>query len=198
MTMNFNTAKTQKNFEPVPDGVYLLHVTINPGGAGPDGWLKESKDGLSLGLDCEFTVVDGEYANRKIFARFTISGTTDGHKTAAEISGQTLRAVLESARGIRPDDTSDAACQARSIASYEDLSDLRILARIGTQPAKGGYEAKNVLRYIITPGMKDWRAVEQIKAPSAAPVNAYAAASAARTHEPPPPPAAVQKPSWAN
>jgi hypothetical protein len=74
MSLNFNTAKAQRNFEPIPDGIYPLHLTIKPGGTEPDGWGKESKDGQSIGLDCEFTVVEGEYANRKIFQRLTIAG----------------------------------------------------------------------------------------------------------------------------
>jgi len=195
--INFKTAKTQRNFEPVPDGLYPLHLTIKPGGTEPDGWGKESKDGQSIGLDMEFTVVEGEGAGRKIFSRLTISGTTSKHEEAAEISKGTLRAILESARGVRPDDMSDAAIQACSVDSYDDMNDLRFLGKVGIQAAQNGYDAKNVLRYVVIPGMKDWHSIEQVKAAAASSGNSYAQASAARTHEPPAPPAAVSKPSWA-
>ena len=61
-------------------------MVIRMGGAGEDGWLKRSANGGSEGLDCEFTVVDGEYAKRKIWQFMILSGTTDGHAKAAEIT----------------------------------------------------------------------------------------------------------------
>jgi hypothetical protein len=195
--INYNTAKTQRNFDPIHDGIYLLQAAINPGGDGPDGWLTPSKDGASLGLNVEYTVAEGEHAGRKIFERLTISGTTEGHEKAAEISAQKIRAILESARGVRPDDMSEAAIQARSINSYEELCGLRFLGKIGVQPPQNGYEAKNTLRRVAVPGMPAWHPIAQDKASSAAPVNSYAEASAARTHEPPAPPATLVKPGWA-
>ena len=72
-------------------------MIIRPGGAGEDGWLKRSADGGSEGLDCEFTVVDTEYAKRKIWQFMILNGTTDGHAKAAEISRALLRGIVESA-----------------------------------------------------------------------------------------------------
>jgi hypothetical protein len=93
---------------------------------------------------------------------------------------------------------SDAAMQARDINSYADIGDLRFLGKVGIQPAKDGYEAKNNLRYVVIPGMKDWHPVEQVKATAAASSPTYAQASAARTHEPLNATAAsLAKPGWA-
>jgi hypothetical protein len=119
MTIDLNTAGDQRSFDVIPPGTILtLQMTIVPGGAGDGGWLKNAADGASKGLDCEFIVVggaDGKYDKRKIWQRFTIDGTTPGHAEAGEISLRTLRAIVESARGIRPDDNSEAAKAARKI-----------------------------------------------------------------------------------
>src|SRR5262245_56569481 len=110
--MDFNDATTQRVFDVIPAGTVLtLHMAVRPGNTGEGGLLRRSKDGNSEALDCEFTVVDGPYAKRKVWGLFTLVGTTPNHVTAAEISRSRLRAILESARGIRPDDTSEAAKQ---------------------------------------------------------------------------------------
>jgi hypothetical protein len=160
---DFNTAETQRTREVIPaDTIAVIHMNIRPGDAGPGMWLKTSKDSNSKGLDCEFTVVDGDHAKRKFWLRLTLEGETDGHKDARDISRRTLRAILESARGIRPDDQSDAAKKAR-MADYADFDGIRFIGRIGVEPAKNGYAAKNTLLEVITPERKSWHAVEQVK-----------------------------------
>ena len=101
-----------------------------------DGWLSRSKDGNSEALDCEFVVVDGQHVHRKFWSLLTVGGTTEGHAKAAEISRTRLRAILESARGIRPDDKSEAAKQARQVGSYADFDGLRFIGQIGVEPAQ--------------------------------------------------------------
>jgi hypothetical protein len=138
-----------------------LQLSIKPGDTGEGLWLKTSKDGKSEGLDCEFIVVDGEHAKRKFWSRLTIAGETDGQKQAVDISRRTLRAILESARGIKPDDVSDSAKAARQVASWGDFDGVRFMGRIGVQPAQGQYGPKIILLEVITPDRKHWRRVEQ-------------------------------------
>jgi hypothetical protein len=58
---DFNDAGDQRSFDAIPAGtIVLLSMTVRPGGAGKDGWLKKSRDGLSERLDCECTVLEGE------------------------------------------------------------------------------------------------------------------------------------------
>jgi len=171
-THDFNDAETQRNFDVIPDGtVATVRMTIRPGSAGEGGWLRRSKDGNSEALDCEFVVFDGPFAKRKFWTLFTIAGITPGHAEAANISAGKLRAILESARGIKPDDKSDTAKQARCIQSYGDLNGLAFIARIGVEPPQNGYKAKNRLDHVVTPDEKAWKQVTQEPAatPSAAP-----------------------------
>src|SRR6267143_3617079 len=166
MTLDFNTAGPQRNFGIIPaDTIVTLHMTVRSGGAGDGGWLKRSKAGDSEALDCEFTVVDGEFAKRKFWTLFTVAGTTEGQATAADVSRRRLRAMLESARGIRPDDNGDAANAARRTESWGDFDGLRFIGRIGIEPAKGEYRAKNTLLEVVTPNRKEWRHVDQVAKP---------------------------------
>src|SRR5262249_19557453 len=129
---DFNEAESQRDFEVIPDGtIATVRMTVRPGSAGEGGWLRRSKDGNSEAFDCEFVVLDGPHAKRKFWTLFTVAGTTPGHAEAARISAGKLRAILESARGIRPDDTSDAAKKARCIESYGELNGLAFIVRIG-------------------------------------------------------------------
>jgi hypothetical protein len=159
---DFNTAKEQRSFEVIPSGtIAVTQLTIRPGDIGEGGLLKLSKNGEAEGLDCEFLVVEGPYAGRKFWSFMVLAGRTDGHATAADITRSRLRAILESARGIKPADVSEAAKKAR-VAEYADFNFIRFMARIGVEPAKGDYKAKNILQEVVTPDQKDWYPIEQV------------------------------------
>jgi hypothetical protein len=193
---DFNNAGEQRSFDVIPaNTIVILQMTIRPGGAGDDGWLKHTTTdkGDSEYLDCEFTVVSPErYAKRKLWQPYTIRGTTDGHAEAGRISRDTLRAILESARGIRPDDKSAEAQNARNVSAggWANFDQLRFVARLGVRPPQGGYPAKNTILQVITPGLQDW---QKHKPNSASDRTATAAPAAAATT---PPPGAIGRPQW--
>lgn len=193
--MDFNNAPEQKEGGLIPKGtIAIVHLTIRPGNSGEGGWEKRSRAGNSQALDCEFTVVDGPFAKRKFWTLFTVSGETEGQQKAAQISGSRIRGILESARGIRPDDESEAAKNARRISSYGELDGLRFVAKIGVEIGKGEYEGKdkNTLDLAITPDRQAWQKVEQVKQQgSFSQVAASNVAQAAAASAP------VSKPAWA-
>jgi len=198
MAIDFNNAEAQREGGLIPEGtVAPVHMTVRPGNAGEGGWLKRSKSGDSMALDVEFTIVEGPFAKRKFWGLFTLEGTTDGHQKAADISASRLRAILESARGIRPDDESEPAKAGRRMNSWGDFDGLRFIAKIGIEKAKegSGFKDKNSLDAAITPDRKAWVKVEQIK-PQATPVAGFTSvgvAAAAVAEK-----AGVKKPQWAN
>lgn len=162
MAYDFNTAGEQRSNDLIPDGTIApVHLTIRPGNSGEGGWLKRSKNGDSEALDCEFTVTEGPNAKRKFWTLFTVQGVTEGHQKAADISASRIRAILESIHGIRPEDESDAAKNARRLASWGDLNNVRFIAKIGVEKGKDGYKDKNTLSEVITPDRKTWARVEQ-------------------------------------
>jgi hypothetical protein len=169
MTVDLNEAGGQREFDLIPaDTIASLAIKVRGGGAGPDGTLRRSKDGKSEGLDLELTVTDGEYVKRKLWFLLTLQGETEGHKEAGHIAAATLRAIVESARGIRPDDQSEVAKQQRRLNSYLDLDGMCFVGRIGVVPAKNGYDPKNKLSSVITPDMKAWKKPDQSTAPAPA------------------------------
>jgi hypothetical protein len=162
MAYDFNTAGEQRSGEIIPDGTIApVHLTVRPGNAGEGGWLKRSKAGDSMALDCEFTITEGPHAKRKFWTLFTVEGTTEGHQKAADISGSRIRAILESVHGIRPDDETDTAKSKRRLASWGDLDGVRFVAKIGVEKGKDGYKDKNSLAEVITPDRKQWAKIEQ-------------------------------------
>jgi hypothetical protein len=192
---DFNDVGPQRTFDVIPAGtIATVELTIRSGGAGEDGWLRRSKDGASEGLDLELTVTEGPFSKRKFWCLLTLGGTTPGHSEAGDISRRRIRGILESARGIRPDDASDEAKAARQIASYGDLDGLRFIARIGVEPAQGNYRAKNTLDEAITPDRQAWRRVEQVPKPagSAVPPAPTAASTTSVTAA-----TALDRPAWA-
>lgn len=192
-SFDFNEAGEQRTFDVIPaNTICVLQITIKPGGAGNGGWLKRSADGNSEALDCEFVVVDeGQFHKRKLWQLLTLTGTTPGHAQAGEISRNTLRAILESARGIRPDDTSDTAKAARKVAGWGDFDGLRFVARLGVRPARDGYAAKNTILEVITCERQAWRKPEQVDRSTVTGMASAATAAA------PAPAGAIARPQWA-
>jgi hypothetical protein len=133
----------------------------------------------------------GRRRRRRLWQRFTLRGTTPGHAEAGEISRNVLRAILESAHGIKPDDTSEAAKAARRPSGWGDFDQLRFIAMIGVQPPKNNYRAKNTIMEVIKPDRQTWRKLEQVAKP---PNNAAPAMAAA----PPVPASAITRPQWAD
>lgn len=188
MSFDFNEAPEQRLMDLIPDGtVCTVHMTVRPGNSGPGGWLKRSKNGDSEALDAEFTVVDGQYAKRKFWTLLTVAGTSEGHQKAAEISGAKIRAILESARGVKPDDKSPDAVAKRRIKVWGELDGLRFVAKVNVEKGRDGYKDKNVLGEVVTPDRKGWAKVEQL-----APTMATAPAATATRAAP------ISKPAWAS
>lgn len=194
MSFDFNDAETQRaTGELIPDGTIVpVHMTLRPGGAGDEGWLKLTKAGDGMMLDAEFTVIEGEHARRKFWSLFTVDGTTEGQKKAVGITRSRIRAMLESARGIDPTDESDRAVEGRRIASYGDLDGLRFWAVVGLEKGTDGYKDKNVLKAVITPDRRDWSKLPQDARPAARPGAAAASRPAAVAA-----PKGGARPAWA-
>jgi hypothetical protein len=178
---DFNTASGQREFDVIPDRtIAVVQLNIKPGNAGDGGLLTRSRNGLAEGLNTELVVVGGPHNKRKFFDWMTLGGQGDGHDQAASITKSKLRAIIESARGIKPADVSEAARKAR-VVELADLDGIRFMAQIGVEPAKGDFRAKNFLAQIITPERKEWQPIEQ----------------AAKADKPAAPSAVIVKPAWA-
>lgn len=196
--LDFSNAEKQKApSNIIPRGTIVpVHLTVRPGGAGDGGWLKVSKSGEVQMLDCEFTVLSGDYQRRKIFQYLTVqnAGETDGQKKATQITASMLRGILESARGIKPTDESEQAAAGRRATSYADFDGLRFWAVVGVEKGGDQYEDKNRLSAAVTPDRKEWTPLEQTgRQASLGPVPAGTSAPKAPQAAP-----AANRPAWAS
>lgn len=152
MSLNFNDAEPQRAAgDLIPDGTIapvILSVRSE----------KTTKAGDARMLDCEFTVLEGEFAKRKFWGLMMItSNGSDGHDKAVNITKSRVRGILESAYGVSPSDESDAALTARTIEEWMDLDGIEFLAKIGIEKSKDPqYSDKNVLKQAVTCDSPDY------------------------------------------
>ena len=117
--MDFNGADTQDAaFDLIPANTLVkVCLTVRPGGAGPEGWLTQSKTSPALYLNTEAVVMEGPFARRRIYTRIGFRGKAaggPGDDTYGNRGRAMIRGILESARGVRADDQSNAARAARA------------------------------------------------------------------------------------
>ena len=168
MPYDYSDAPPARDLELIPHGTtatLVLHP--RPGGVGEDGMLKRTRAGDAEMLDCELVVADGPHAKRKFWERWILSGTTAGQAQAAEIARSTLKAILDSALGLKPDDLSPQARAARTV-SLKQFEGMSFIGRIGIEkgrPRNDGsgenWPDKNILMGVVTPDKRDWHPVEQ-------------------------------------
>ena len=156
--MDFNGADSQDAaFDHIPANTLVkVGLTIRPGGAGPEGWLTQSRTSAALYLNTEAVVLDGQYARRWIYTRIGFKGKSvneRGEDTYANRGRALIRGILESARGIKASDQSEAARAARMIRSLGDLSGIDFVAKIGVEKDRDNPEdaGRNVIKAAIGP-----------------------------------------------
>jgi hypothetical protein len=182
------------SFDLIPDGTTAtVSMHIRAGNVGEDGLLKRSGNGECEMLDLEFVVLDGKYKGRKFWHNLLLTGTTDGQKKMAAGNLGVLKAILDSALGLMPNDVSAEARAARTV-SLKQFQGISFIAKIGVDkggPKKdgGNYPDKNVLAGAITKDKSGWHAVEQ---PPPFDGGGPAASAPAST-----PAAPVERPDWA-
>lgn len=157
---DFNDAEQQQSFDLIPKGtVAKVRMTVKPGGYDDpsQGWVggyaTQSFETGSIFLACEFVVLEGEYARRKLWSNiglYSSKGPTWGNM------GRTfVRAALNSARNVRPDDNTPQAAAARRIQGFHELDGLEFVARIDIEKDGRG-EAKNVVKMALEPGEPEY------------------------------------------
>ena len=155
--IDFNEAEIQREGGAggaIPeDSIIPFKMTIRPPKAGKEGKLHSllcASDKGNEYLDVEFEAL-GTYSGRKIWDMFTVAGSD----TAAKISMRTLRAIVESGRGISPTDSSPAASEGRKLSDWADFNELTFLLKVGVavekNKASGKWYVNNTLKKVITP-----------------------------------------------
>ena len=195
---DFNSASEQTSFDLIPKGSLVrVRMTVKPGGHddASQGWTggysTRNVNKGSVYLNCEFVVMEGPFARRKMWALIGLhspKGPDWGNM------GRTfIKAILNSARNVHPADNSPAAQNARRISGFADLDGIEFLGKVDWEKDQND-EDKSVVKSAVTPDHKDYAAAmgaprAATTAPAAPAPNAYAQATG-RTPVP-------GRPSWA-
>lgn len=154
--IDLNTAEEQREGTggAIPeDSIIPFKMTIRSPKAGKEGsthalFCKSSKGNEYI--DCEFEA-QGSFAGRKIWQNFTLVGSDQ----AAKISMRTLRAIVESSRGIAPSDSSPAATAGRQLSDWYDFNGMIFLAKlkcvVELSTKDGNHYVNNEFKKIMTP-----------------------------------------------
>ncbi|SFL92433.1 hypothetical protein [Nitrosomonas communis] len=158
---DFNDAEAQQSgFDLIPKGTLVqVRMTIKPGGYdNPEqgwagGYASESFETGSVYLACEFIVLEGPYAKRKLWSNIGLQSKKG--PTWGQMGRSMIRGILNSARNVHPQDNSPQAVSARRIEGFHELDGIEFLARVDTEKdAKG--EDRNVVKHVIEPDHPDY------------------------------------------
>lgn len=160
---DFNSADDQTQFQVIPKGTLVkVRMTIRPGGyddpsqGWTGGYATESATSDSIYLNCEFVVLDGPYAKRKMWSLIGLYSPKGPEW--ANMGRAFIKGILNSARGLHPQDNAPHAQQARRIQGFADLDGIEFVAKVDMDKDQYG-DNKNVVRTAITPDHKDYASV---------------------------------------
>lgn len=177
---DFNSADEQTTFDLIPKGTLVkVCTTCRPGGyddptQGWTGGIATRSDSTgSVYLNLEFTVMEGPYARRKLWSRVGLYSPKGPEW--ANMGRMFIKAMLNSARGVNPSDSSPAAQNARRITGFADLEGMIFIGRVDWERDQNGQD-RAVIKAVITPDHKEYAALMGTAAP-VVPANAYVQAS---------------------
>ena len=160
MWNDFNNSDNQQSFDVIPNNTLAkVRMQIRPGGYDDanQGWnggyaTKNDNTG-SIYLSCEFVVLEGDFARRKIWSLIGLH--SEKGPEWANIGRSFVKAILNSARGVAESDNSEKAQNARRINGLKDLDGIEFVAKISVGKDQNG-DGKNEIKFAITPDHKDY------------------------------------------
>lgn len=171
--MNFADAEEQTGGDVIPHKTLAkVHMKIRPGGyddpskGWTGGYATRSDNTGAVYLDCEYTVIGGKYNKRKVWSLIGLH-SPKGPKWE-QMGRSFIRAALESARGVKPQDASETAMKARQISGFADLDGLEFVVQIDVEEAEAGseYGDKNKINNVIPATHKQYAELMSGTAPT--------------------------------
>lgn len=160
---DFNSASEQTSFDPIPKGTIVpVRLMIRPGGyddpqqGWTGGFATRNPNTGSVYLSCEFVVLEGPHARRKMWSLiglYSAKGPEWGQM------GRTfIKAILNSARNLHPGDNSPQAQNARRIHGFADLDGIEFIGKVDWEKDLNGAD-KAVVKSAVTPEHRDYAAI---------------------------------------
>jgi hypothetical protein len=158
---NFNNAAIARpEAMLIPQGtIAKVIMNIRSGGYEKDPYLTKSSHTGSIYLHAEFIVLEGPFSRRRTFQNIGIVGNNKtGDSDVFGTRGRSLlRGLIESAKNIMPNDSSETAQNARKINSFADLNGLTCVVKIGIERDKSGkFDDRNSIICAVTPDKKEY------------------------------------------
>lgn len=118
---NFDASTIEPNtsYDPIPAGWYQAIISSSE--------MKPTRDGYGEYLSLTLQVIEGQYANRLVFARLNLKNAND---KAVDIAKKDLAAICRAVGVMSPQ-------------SSEELHDKPLMIKVKIRPAQGEYEASN-------------------------------------------------------
>ena len=127
------------SIKPQLDGVVISDLSNQP-------IFRQSPHSSAKWVECEFTVIGGQFDRRKIWSNLFFDGdkkNASGVSMSKEIGLRTLRGIVDSSRGLRADDMTPDANIKRQISGIEALEGMEFCIKVGVEKGTNGYDDKN-------------------------------------------------------
>ena len=201
---DFNDAEAQQSgLDLIPKGTVVpVRMTLKPGGHDDpsQGWVggyaTESFETGSVYLAAEFVVTAGDHAKRKMWSNIGLLSKKG--PTWGQMGRSFIRAALNSARNVHPQDNSPQATAARRINGFAELDGLEFLARVDIEKDSKGQD-RNVVKVAVEPDHPDYAKWMGVPPKASGGGTSGDPAQAAPAYQAPAPQRApvTGKPSWA-
>lgn len=154
---DFNNAEDGQSYELIPDKTLAKVIMKIKRGEyitkeWADGYATKSKSSPAVYLACEFIILGGKYDKRKVWSNIGLY--SENSPIYSEIGRKTIKAILNSANNLKPEDISAKAQSKRIIKDFGDLDNLIFVAEISVNDK--GQSPKNEIKTIITPDHSDY------------------------------------------
>ena len=114
-----STIEPSSSFDPIPAGWYKAIISASE--------IKPTRDGYGEYLSLTLQVIEGQYANRLVFARLNLKNAND---KAVDIARKDLAAICRAVGVMSP-------------KASEELHDKPLMIKVKVRPAQGEYDASN-------------------------------------------------------
>jgi hypothetical protein len=199
---DFNSADDQQQFDVIPRGtIAKVRMSIKPGGYNDPhqgwtgGYATDNPNTGSVYLSCEFVVLEGPHAKRKIWSLIGLH--SEKGPEWSNMGRTMIKGILNSAHRLMPEDNSPTAQQARRIEGLHALDHLEFVVQIGVKEDRDG-ELRNTIRRVITPDHSDYQTIMTgVPVMASAPTAQAAPTASAPTQSTPAAASPTGRPAWA-
>jgi hypothetical protein len=166
MAISYADAEDKRSL--LPPGPYQLKAEVLLGSHGADNTLMLAANRRTMHVALMCTVMNvGKYHGRKVYDNITVAldesvqppldaAKLENLRTAVRMGRSKIKKIINLARGLDPDDKTEATQAKRAVETHEDLTGMIFWAEIGERAGSGGYDPSNCIDRIIQPGDADY------------------------------------------